>query len=1690
MNNLIKDKEGVYMLKGNNESYIYVVDDDYRIKYCNANSKLRFPGLEVGTYCFDMIKGEKEPCQDCPLQKANQGTAIFYNRKLHQWQEVNNGIIDMPDDQTYYLMHLHDVKDSDRNRFYNLAILSIYDELFELNVTKDRYKIISHTSGKYVIPEIEGKLSEMIQEVLDKQMIHPDDHEAFLKFWDFDRIRKAFQSNEQAALEGRFRKQKTNGEYCWVLQSVVPISHQDGDDEIIMCFIQEIKATENHTFEIQKKRNELTGLYNKTDFLKLASMMLQQSTTPYCMIAVDIEHFKLFNEWYGLAAGDRFLQSVGYDLKDIEEQLQGIGGYLGGDDFAMLIPYREDHIDMILKRLMKYDENAEENIGFFPAIGVYVIDDKNLSITTIYDRSVLALTTVKGNYIHRIAYYKPALQSRIEEEHKILLDFQQGLEHHEFVLYLQPKCNIITGKIVGSEALVRWQHPKKGLLMPGAFIPLLERKGIIGKLDYYVWESACQHIRKWMDEGVRPLPISVNLSRIDIFTMDVVKCFKELIQKYQIEQDLIEIEITESAYVEEYDKVTAIITELRKAGFHVLMDDFGSGYSSLNMLKDVNVDVLKIDMKFLNIDEKAEGKDISILEAIINMAKLMSLHIIAEGVERAEQVDLLIDTGCMYAQGYLFYKPMDASSFENVIRNQENVDYRGMLDKHVDYISVRDLLSYQDLSDTMLHNILGAIAFFKYNGKSIQLQSVNQNFCKIIEEDSINIEEERTKIMTYIHGSDQEKLFHIFDLAHEHPVNGAADEIRFIKPDGSYKWLQVHIFFLKQIDESGLYYGQINDITEQKHKEEQLETSQNALAAAVHMRENNESFMNLAEENRALASSLFAQISTGGMLGAYCEKDYPLLFANDEFIQLLGYSSYDEFSKAIQGNVINIVHPDDQERVKSKINENLQIGQEYTVIYRSSKKDGTWFWSLDKGKAIETKNGRLAVISACIDISQTIASQQQLTMKNKKLEKMNQELYFLNNKLPGGYHRCANTPEYDFLYISSRFLQLFNYTRSEIHELFNDKFILMVHPDDRERVDNYKQNISLHAETDTIEYRMITKDGFISVIDQTSVQTYEGKRFYQSVVINITETVALRNKMQLLMKYTYDDIFLINLQGNNTSYEIITHGLASSYGYSEEEYQILLENKQIQRKICDTYEDINSHMRKAIQEKVNYNTIFTANIQDKNVLIKITLEFIDEEQDTLRYLCVLSDVTSLKDAENKILLTNKKMETIMSLAHINYWDWDLNTNKFTLNNTSENSLMREILGKDQKQIVMNDYRNALFDTKYLSMQQQKEFINFIQEVAHDTTQEMKSMELPLQINSSIVWVEIVCKTILDDKHHPIRVVGYYTDITHRKYLETMNRDTQTTLNILKQQAIYDFRASLVSDTIIPDKGGEEWINDTGYHGDMSYTKLMKFVIEHVSVKKYKNKLTQFTDRMQLMEAFRNGENTKSVVYQRHYKGKLVWAKLMIHLVKHPEDNDVLAYIFVMDIDEQKRQELQLTKMAQTDSLTGLSNRSSAILQIREYLKICKDKKAALVMVDLDNFKTANDVFGHAYGDKLLAHIATKMKNFFRQNDIVSRFGGDEFLILCKDIEEHDVHEKIHNLLMNLTETNKDKGQSITFTASSGYVLIPNDGNDFDELYQKADIAMFAAKIEGKNTVRKYNSSMKQIRYELAKKKRK
>lgn len=419
--------------------------------------------------------------------------------------------------------------------------------------------------------------------------------------------------------------------------------------------------------------DSLTGLFNQQKFFQATRDMLDAAPDgKYAFIHYDIDRFKMINSMYGAKEGDRLICTLAESIRGAMSQYEGgTYGRIGGDVFAICIPYEhEDQIEDLLAEIKRRMRRDKVDYYLETCAGVYLVEDARDPVSVLFDNAAIAATQCKGKYMSHVAFYTKELSDKIYQEQHIIDDMDRALENEEFIVYFQPKYELKNLSPHGAEALVRWQKPDGTLIPPGDFIPVFERNGFIAKLDYYVWEKVCQFIRKELDEGREPDPISVNVSRVNLYSPNFVETLVDLVERYKIPPKYLNLEITESVFSDNASVIQNAVGFLHKAGFTILMDDFGSGYSSLNTLKDVDLDVLKIDMKFFTkgaTKEKAE----KIIEAVVKMAESLDMPVIAEGVEEKGQVDFLSDLGCNYIQGYYFARPMPEEQYQKLIEQDD-----------------------------------------------------------------------------------------------------------------------------------------------------------------------------------------------------------------------------------------------------------------------------------------------------------------------------------------------------------------------------------------------------------------------------------------------------------------------------------------------------------------------------------------------------------------------------------------------------------------------------------------------------------------------------------------------------------------------------------------------------------------------------------------------------------------------------------------------------------------------------------------------------------------------------------------------------------------------------------------------------------------------------------------------------------
>lgn len=443
----------------------------------------------------------------------------------------------------------------------------------------------------------------------------------------------------------------------------------DEDGAAIGAFI-DIKNRTQEVNDLQAERyrathDPLTGLYNKEFFYeKVRQRLDEQPEEQFILICSDIGNFKMVNDVFGTECGDRVLIRIARALHEMCKPDQ-IYGRIDNDGFALLMKksdYGEEYFQNVPQSKVYVEKDIEYPIRLY--LGVYEIVQKDLPVSVMCDRAKMAIATIKGNYQKRLAYYDEKLRQSVLNEQEIMGELDDAIASGQFHIYLQAQVNG-QGESHGAEALVRWIHPKKGFLPPSAFIDILEKNGAIVRLDRYIWELTCQKLREWTDEGREDMYLSVNISPKDFYFIDIYETFTSLVEQYGINPGRLHLEITETSVMTDVQQRIKIIERLQAYGFIVEMDDFGSGYSSLNMLKEIHVNVLKVDMVFLRKTTEME-RSRKILRTIIALAQELGMETIVEGVETSEQLEFLKSISCDIFQGYYFAKPMEVSQFEEI----------------------------------------------------------------------------------------------------------------------------------------------------------------------------------------------------------------------------------------------------------------------------------------------------------------------------------------------------------------------------------------------------------------------------------------------------------------------------------------------------------------------------------------------------------------------------------------------------------------------------------------------------------------------------------------------------------------------------------------------------------------------------------------------------------------------------------------------------------------------------------------------------------------------------------------------------------------------------------------------------------------------------------------------------------------
>lgn len=648
---------------------VFAVDyNSYRILYLDDGMKKFCPGLQVGDFCYNGF-GCDQPCEVCPLKGLSDEPFSISSRIDPDTGEATDIIavrsITADGKPMAFVSYGH-VSLSEKQKWledkqYQNILRQTHTVAFSSDPSRGK-NFISPFVSEYLAGNYNGR--SLAQVFLEDEVIHPKDEDRLIRF-------RQSSLTEYGTHEIAVRLKSSGLRYLWHKMTVSSYPHQGGTMMVGTIVNVDAEKRLQESLKHQAEYSSTTGIFNKAAFYRETERILKEHPgVSYRLLRFDINRFKSINELYGVAQGDRILHYVGKCLTKLARPGETYA-HMGNDVFCMCVNRSDEETIQLLDNLDLEINSYPVDFNFIMSTGILRVssfDCEPLSI--LCDRAALAQRSVKGNYVFRYAFYENQMGETLTKEHHILGGMRRALEENQFVVYFQPKFNIDSNTIFGAEALVRWNSPKDGLISPGEFIPIFEQNGFILRLDEFVWDYTCQTISRWIKEGREVVPVSVNVSRIHLY--DTTFCSKviSMVKKYALDPKLLELEITESAYTENPQSLYGIMESLRKEGFVFSMDDFGSGYSSLNMLKDIPVDVLKIDLNFLKESRRGRKVGQTILESTIHMAQGLDLDVIAEGVETEEQISTLKQAGCIHAQGFYFGRPMPVEEFEKILKSK------------------------------------------------------------------------------------------------------------------------------------------------------------------------------------------------------------------------------------------------------------------------------------------------------------------------------------------------------------------------------------------------------------------------------------------------------------------------------------------------------------------------------------------------------------------------------------------------------------------------------------------------------------------------------------------------------------------------------------------------------------------------------------------------------------------------------------------------------------------------------------------------------------------------------------------------------------------------------------------------------------------------------------------------------------
>lgn len=701
----------------------------------------------------------------------------------------------------------------------------------------------------------------------------------------------------------------------------------------------------------RSRHDILTGLYDPQTFIaKTVEMLSKNRDVKYTFISIDIDKFKAINDMFGTRLGDIVLRRVAEWLR---EYCGSSGTYsrIGGDHFAACLPTElvdADYLESCSPIDLSEYEIEYTAISHF---GLYEIEDNDMGIHAMRDRAESALDAVKGNYLKRTMYYSE-LQNGIALEHEIAGRMEYALAHGEFKLFFQPVFSLSEHAPVSAEVLVRWENPAMGTITPDSFIPVFEHNYFITKLDVYVWEQACRMIREVREKTGRALRLSVNMSSIDLYIQGIAEKFIALLDKYEIGPGELNVEITETAYLDFPQRLAVFVDKIRERGVKTLLDDFGSGFSSFGMLRDIDVDIIKIDRGLVKDLGTNAGRPGNIVNSIIRTAKMLGAQVVAEGAETDDQIKFLAETGCDLVQGDYFSKPLSEEDFEHYLEQREGRKFLDVAYQKLSELDIDSIWESGRSTNMIFESVPGGVGIFEREGSHISAIRVNRRYYEITGTDPSMLFDGQYDLSNSIQDADRVKLLAACDRSE------ASREVEVVicsmkHVGGQIMLVEIRMCFVGRAGELAIYSFALQEI-----RDRVIYEPVNRAAAGM------DEYIRLAKQR------LTDRYIEGGIIAVYCEHNSPIYYCEDHFAQIGGFENAEDLVKSTGGNMVGLVSHEDYRRLAESAGRVWSADGEHSIDAGRCKllrKDGSFFWVNISGTVAETEDGRRIAVMMCVD---------------------------------------------------------------------------------------------------------------------------------------------------------------------------------------------------------------------------------------------------------------------------------------------------------------------------------------------------------------------------------------------------------------------------------------------------------------------------------------------------------------------------------------------------------------------------------------------------------------------------------------------------------------------------------------------------------------------------------------------------